>query len=193
MANPDPKRPYHHGSLRAALIEAAIEAVASGGSETFSLRDAARQAGVTPGAVYKHFASKSELLGAAASAGFQQLAAQITDAMQGLDETGRLEAVGLAYVAFAAREPHLFSLMFGPSGQGAPRDGIASPPGGAFDTLRNGIATLRGISPSDVDESALALAWAAAHGAARLVTDGLWRKDDPRISMAIKAAVAALR
>jgi AcrR family transcriptional regulator len=183
---------YHHGNLRAVLMAVAEDAVRGGGIATFSLRDAARQAGVTPGAVYKHFSSKGALLGALAAHGFDLLGQRVAEAQSIANHNDRLAAVGLAYVAFAADEPNLFSLMFGPSGPGAVRDSIAQPRGGAFDALRSAIADRQGIAPDDVSTADLALAWATAHGAARLVTDGLWKRDDARIAMAIDKACMAI-
>jgi AcrR family transcriptional regulator len=188
----NPEKSYHHGNLSAVLINAATEAVRSGGVATFSLRDAARQAGVTPGAVYKHFASKGELLAAVAIAGFEQLGQCVAAAQSTTSNDKRLAAVGLAYVAFAVDDPHLFALMFGPSGPNAPRDSIVSPRGGVFDALRRSIAERQEILEEQVSTADISLAWATAHGAARLVTDGLWRRDDPRIAISINAAVAAI-
>jgi AcrR family transcriptional regulator len=193
MTSPEvAKASYHHGNLSAALVAIASKAVRSGGAATFSLRHAAGEAEVTPSAVYKHFKSKSALLAAVATQGFQLLGQRVAAAQTSVREDKKLTAVGLAYVAFAADEPQLFSLMFGPSGPGAARDSIRSPRGGAFDALRIGIARSLGISEQDVSPADLALAWAAAHGAARLVTDGLWKRDDPRITMAITRAVGAI-
>jgi AcrR family transcriptional regulator len=188
----NPEKRYHHGNLSVTLIDAAKLAVRGGGVATFSLRDAARQAGVTPGAVYKHFASKGALLAAVATAGFADLAKRVAAAQSTTTVDKRLTVVGLTYVTFAVEEPHLFALMFGPGGPDAPRDEIVSPRGGIFDALRHAIAERQGISLEQVSATDLALAWATAHGAARLVTDGLWKRDDPRIVMSIDAAVAAI-
>jgi AcrR family transcriptional regulator len=192
MTLPKPEKSYHHGNLRLALMAIAEEVVRSGGGSTFSLREAAHRAGVTPGAVYKHFASKGALLAALAAAGFERLGRRVAEAQSNAPHHRRLPAIGLAYVDFAADEPHLFSLMFGPAGPGAPRDSIASPRGGVFDALRDAVAERQGIAPEAVSAADLALAWAAAHGAARLVTDGLWKRDDSRIALAIETAAAAI-
>jgi AcrR family transcriptional regulator len=187
-----PEKTYHHGNLSVVLIDAAMAAVRMGGAATFSLRDAARQAGVTPAAVYKHFPHKKALLTAVAASGFEQLGRRVAAAQSELADDNRLAAVGFAYVAFAVDEQHLFALMFGPSGPDAPRDSIVPSRGGIFDALRNAIAERQKISEEKVAEADLALAWSTAHGAARLVTDGLWKRDDPRIAMSINAAVAAI-
>jgi AcrR family transcriptional regulator len=186
---------YHHGNLGEVLVDVAREIVKSGGAATFSLRDAARQAGVTPGAVYKHFDSKDTLLAAVAVAGFEQLAQRVALAVSKSARKERLSTIGLSYVTFAIDEPHLFNLMFGPNGPNGPkalRSNIVSPPGGIFDALQSAIAEMQGVTHTQVKEQDLALAWATAHGAARLVNDGLWKNDDPRIHMSINAASIAI-
>jgi AcrR family transcriptional regulator len=191
-ARKSPEKTYHHGNLEAALIDAATAAVRMGGAATFSLRDAARQADVSPAAIYKHFPSKKALLAAVAVSGFEQLGRRVAAVQSNMASDKHLAAVGFAYVAFAVDEQHLFALMFGPGGPDAPRDSIVSPRGGIFDALRKAIAERQKIPEENVAEADLALAWATAHGAARLVTDGLWKRNDPRIAMSINAAVAAI-
>lgn len=108
------KSRYHHGDLRAALIEAATRLVSENRVETFSVADAARAAGVSSGAPYRHFADRDDLLDHVAAAGFERLAAQSQAAMAARPR-GSLDAViegGWAYVAFAAENPELFHLMW---------------------------------------------------------------------------------
>jgi AcrR family transcriptional regulator len=188
-----PKKSYHHGNLHAALVSVATESVRSGGAEDLSLREMARSVDVSPGAVYKHFADRREMLAAVAQEGFAILGRRVAAAQLKYPNLYGLPAVGIAYVAFAADEPFLFDLMFGPNGPNARRASLpASPPGGAFEALRIAVAANKGIDPEQVETSDLALAWAAAHGAARLVTDGLWKRSDPRIEMAIFGAIGAI-
>ena len=111
-----PKRPYHHGALREALIEAAAQLAAERGGAALSLREAARRAGVSQAAPYHYFADKSALLAAVAEEGFR-----IFDASQAAayaaapaDPVGRLQALGAAYVRFALDKPHYFRVMFRP-------------------------------------------------------------------------------
>ena len=77
------ERPYHHGDLQRAIVNAALEVLSETQSTEFSLRELARRAGVTHNAPYKHFADKRELLAAVSAVGFDLLAKRLTDAMQG--------------------------------------------------------------------------------------------------------------
>ena len=115
---------YHHGDLRNAMVAAATKLVKLGGEEAFSLREAARDVGVTANAAYRHFKSKSDLTSAVAAQGFENLAQRMQKAMQAasrrsgkdLPSIARFKAVGRAYVEFALDNPKLFRLMFGERG-----------------------------------------------------------------------------
>ncbi|HEY5947639.1 MAG TPA: TetR/AcrR family transcriptional regulator [Kofleriaceae bacterium] len=108
-----PKRQYHHGNLREALIKAGMRAVAEHGPDGFSLREVATRAGVTPPAVYRHFKDKDELLAAVAAESAERLAATVNEALAA--ETGnslaRFRAVGIAYVQFAVAHPEHFRAL----------------------------------------------------------------------------------
>jgi AcrR family transcriptional regulator len=109
-------RPYHHGALREALVEAAAQVAAERGVGSLSLREAARRAGVSQAAPYHYFSDKSALLAAVAEEGFRlfdqsQAAAHAAAAS---DPVARLQALGAAYVRFALDEPHYFRVMFRP-------------------------------------------------------------------------------
>src|ERR1700744_2352459 len=121
------KADYHHGRLRRALIEAAVKAIAQHGIDALSLRELAARAGVSPGAPYHHFANRSELLASIAEEGFTRLEAQMIAAREAAPDnsSARLEAIGLAYVAFAVSSLGYFRVMFhgdstpsGPTGAG---------------------------------------------------------------------------
>lgn len=105
---------YHHGDLRAALIEAATQIIAQTRVEDFSVADAARAAGVSTGAPYRHFADRDDLLDHVAAAGFERLHALSQRVMDQLPEASidRIVAGGCAYVAFSASNPGLFHLMW---------------------------------------------------------------------------------
>jgi AcrR family transcriptional regulator len=106
------RKAYHHGDLRSALVALALEHVRKDGAESFSLREAARGAGVTSGAAYKHFADKDELLSAVATEALALLAQRSMKATAGLTGRKRLHASALSYIDFAAAEPRLFRLAF---------------------------------------------------------------------------------
>ena len=106
---------YHHGNLREALLEAATDLLVKEGPQKLSLRAAARQAGVSQSAPYRHFSAKEELLSAVGQRGFKSLREQMLQDLEGVsDHRTRLHVVGGAYVDFARNNPHLFRLMFGP-------------------------------------------------------------------------------
>ena len=104
-------RPYHHGDLRRALVDAAGRVLAREGAQALSLRAVAREAGVSPAAPYHHFKDKSDLLNALAGEGFHALG----DAMKADFETDpnhSLTSMGLAYVKFARANPALYRVMY---------------------------------------------------------------------------------
>jgi AcrR family transcriptional regulator len=108
------EQPFHHGNLRAVLLERAEEMVRETGVEGLSLRELARQAGVSHGAPRSHFIDKQALLDALAERGFGRLADEVAAAMdsQQHDFDARLRAVARAYVRFAVTDAALLDLMF---------------------------------------------------------------------------------
>jgi AcrR family transcriptional regulator len=110
---------YHHGNLRAELLDTAIEQLRDTGVEELSLRALARTVGVSQTAPYRHFADKSELLAAMATCGYRDLldALRLAGAATSDCPQEQLFAFAHAYVDYAARNPQLFKLMFGPAVQ----------------------------------------------------------------------------
>ncbi len=109
-------RPYHHGDLRRALIEAALALVTEEQDWAFSLREVARRAGVSHNAPYNHFPEKRDLLGAVAAAGFESLRERMRAAVAGVASPAEaLLASGKAYVNAGVENPALYRLMFGPA------------------------------------------------------------------------------
>jgi AcrR family transcriptional regulator len=106
-------RPYHHGNLREALLDAGERALESGGAANLSLRELARAVGVSHAAPRRHFADKQALLDALALAGFERLGATLGAAAAGGDDfPARLLGLARAYVGFATAHPALIELMF---------------------------------------------------------------------------------
>src|SRR5689334_7415172 len=107
-------RPYHHGNLRSELLACAERALGEGGLAQLSLRDLARQAGVSHAAPRRHFADKQALLDALAQDGFERLGGELRTAIEGAGEAfePRLAALAGAYVRFATRHAALLELMF---------------------------------------------------------------------------------
>src|SRR5580704_8152510 len=108
--------PYHHGDLRRALIDTALELVTEEQDWTFSLREVARRAGVSHHAPYNHFPEKQDLLGAVAVVGFERLRDGLLRATAGIDAPeAALDPIGRTYVRLGLENPALYRLMFGPA------------------------------------------------------------------------------
>ena len=169
------RRSYHHGNLRAALVEAAVGLVQREGVEALTLRGVARLAGVSSAAPYRHFADKRALLAAVAEEGFRLLARALRDAGAAGDPRARFRARGPAYVGFATTYPSHFRVMFGReladrSGYAGLREAAQA----AFDALVDGMKDAQAagvVREGDPRELGLT-AWAAMHGLATLLLDG---------------------
>lgn len=107
------RRAYHHGNLRAALIEAALRAIAEDGPDRFTLRDVARRAGVSAAAPYRHFRDKEELLAAVAGDAAERLQAMIERAVSAAGGTAlqQFRAAGIAHVQFVVAHPEHFRAL----------------------------------------------------------------------------------
>lgn len=190
-AQTQPKKDnYHHGDLRSALVAFAMDHVRRHGPESFSLREAARDAGVTSGAAYKHFADKDELLAAVAAEALKLLAQRTQKATADRKGKDRLAAAAMAYIDFASAEPRLFKLAFSRFGSNsrAESDGIPD----SFEQLRIALAGVQTDPGKPVDTDILSFAWAIAHGAASLISDGMWKKNDPRAEAALRLSFSVL-
>jgi AcrR family transcriptional regulator len=104
---------YHHGDLRAALIDTAVELIGERGVRNFSLAEASRRLGVAVSAPYAHFSDRDDLLAAVAVRGYQLFAAQLLPAAESDREPGaRLAAMTAAYIRFAASQRPLFEVLY---------------------------------------------------------------------------------
>ena len=159
---------YHHGNLREALVEAATALLREGGAEALTLRGAARRAGVSAMAPYRHFADKEALLAAVAAFGFALLAARLAEADTVPDPADALTAQGTAYVRFACEEPALFRLMFGAT-QPAGHCDLHAAADAAYAVLARRVASLAG---EDEREDLTLACWSLVHGLASLLVDG---------------------
>ncbi len=108
------ERGYHHGNLKEALLQAALGLIAEKGAAGFTFADAARMAGVSAAAPYRHFRDRDELLSSIAQRGFEQFEARLTAAWDDgrPDTVTAFERVGRAYLAFAREEPAFYNAMF---------------------------------------------------------------------------------
>jgi AcrR family transcriptional regulator len=123
MTELTPQKTYHHGNLRAELLNTAIEQLRENGAEDLSLRALARAIGVSQTAPYRHFADKSELLAAMATRGYRELYKALRESVNKAPDcpSEQILQVAFAYVDYAASHPQLFKLMFGPAVQPAAR------------------------------------------------------------------------
>src|SRR5258707_14602277 len=104
-------KPYHHGHLREALLQAAIQLIAEVGPAGFTLREVARRAGVSHNAPYRHFPDREDLLAGGAAQGFRELNGAMLEAgRRQRNSVGRLKRPGLAYREFALRRPEHFTV-----------------------------------------------------------------------------------
>jgi AcrR family transcriptional regulator len=108
------KRGYHHGNLRQALVDAALKLIEEKGPQGFTLTEAAKAAGVTPAAVYRHFEGREDLIAECALQGYEIFADVMDYAYRegGPSALSRFEATGRAYLAFAAKHPGHYQAMF---------------------------------------------------------------------------------
>jgi AcrR family transcriptional regulator len=170
----DREGPYHHGDLRNALVRAAAELAETGGPEAVTVRAAARLAGVTPTAAYRHFTNHDQLLGAAQTAAQQSLFMAMSAGVESLGPQAhavlRLNAVGRGYIAFAMQEPGLFRTAFCETGpvDGSPED---SPAFNLLSTLLDELVEIGYMDQAHRPDAEIA-AWATVHGLAGLMADG---------------------
>lgn len=170
------KKPYHHGNLREELISAALEIVTESGTGALSLREAARRAGVSHTAPYRHFDSKGALIAAVAGEGFRSLYESVEHAMESAedDPVVRLGVSGIAYVKFAANHPAHFRVMFGPDCDLEAYPDSKQIALAAFQQLLDGVIACQeagAIRTGDPMKLAR-VAWAQVHGLSSLIVDG---------------------
>jgi AcrR family transcriptional regulator len=159
---------YHHGDLRRALLDTALEAVAEHGPAAVSLRDVARRAGVSHAAPTHHFRDKTALLTALAAEGWSMLA----DALRETAEAGRgLAELGVTYVLFATSHPAHFAVMRAPGLARADDPELEGAMARAREQLEAGVQRFEAGSARDAGTTALA-AWSLVHGLAALILEG---------------------
>jgi AcrR family transcriptional regulator len=168
---------YHHGNLREALIDAAESILVEHGPEGFSLREAARRAGVSPAAPQHHFSSAAGLLTEVAVLGFKELTDRLREANgRGKIARSRLIEQGVAYVRFAVAHPGRFQLMFHHRKLLPADERIHAAGRAAYSELEAAVREYLGAHskrPSDGAVAAMVLAaWSMVHGFAQLALDG---------------------
>lgn len=171
------RRGYHHGNLREALIEAALDLIAKKGPAGFTFADAARSAGVSAAAPYRHFRDRDALLADVARRGFELFAAHLDHAWEGgrPDPFTAFENVGRAYLAFARDEPAYYSAMF-ETGLSLDEDpGLREFAERGFAVLRKASEALCARLPAEKRPPSLMISlhvWALSHGIASLFGRG---------------------
>jgi AcrR family transcriptional regulator len=173
----DAPRGYHHGNLREALIRAALELIATKGTAGFTFADAARFAGVSPAAPYRHFRDRDELMANVALRGFEQFAATLARAWDDgrPDELIALDRLGKAYLEFARAEPAFYSAMFEAGVPVGVNPALREAGDRSFAVLRAAADKICAAMPATGRPPALMVAlhiWAMAHGIASLFGRG---------------------
>jgi AcrR family transcriptional regulator len=164
-------RPYHHGNLQEALLNAAISLISEVGPTGFTLREVARRAGVSHNAPYRHFRDKDALLAEVAAQGYKELArAMAQTAGRQTDALEALKQAGLAYVSFALRRPEHFTVMFDAPFSQDSYPVAAEASENAFSTLLRLVkdCQIKGKIADGNDLDFALLAWTMVHGIAKL-------------------------
>ena len=170
-----PRRSYHHGDLRRALLDEALAIVRDEGVDRLTLREIGARVGVSRTALYRHFADKHALVTAVATEGFRMLREQVAAAWEGgAGDRAALRAMGAAYVRFAVANPSHDRVMFSRFVAPEPRDPeLALEAGGAFQALVDAVAALQDDGLLRDDDTALMAryVWSVVHGVAMLAID----------------------
>ncbi len=201
---PDRTDTYHHGNLRRALLDAAMELVRERGIDGFTLREVARRAGVSHAAPYHHFADRAALVSALAVESFGLFAQAFREAAASAEGThlDTIRAIGRAYIRFAFDDPARFTLMWRPELRTIGDDSAVDEAGLAsyqilIDEVGAGQRTGE-IVPGDVGLLSLG-AWSTVHGLATILVDGplrdqvtTWAEADPLVASVVELAIRGL-
>jgi AcrR family transcriptional regulator len=171
------RKGYHHGNLKEALVEAARRLIAERGPSGFSFAEAARSAGVSPAAPYRHFRDRDELIAEVARRGFERFAAELAAAWgDGTPSAERaLQRVGGAYMRFARDDPAAFAAMFEAGIALKEHPGLETASERAFGILRQACEAVVLTMPAETRPPVLMMAlhvWSVAHGIAALFGRG---------------------
>lgn len=175
----DSKSNYHHGGLRAALIDAGLELTRAGGPDALSIREATRRVGVSPNAAYRHFADREALLTAVATTIQDRIAARMRSAGGNRGSPAararqRLRAVGLGYIEFALDEPGWFAVVFFGANLTPVADETGAslaPPYRALVDALDAMVSAGVLAPRRRDGAEWSC-WSAVHGFAELALHG---------------------
>ncbi|ROP44995.1 TetR family transcriptional regulator [Pseudokineococcus lusitanus] len=192
---------YHHGDLRNALVAAASTAVRAAGPTGLSVREVAREVGVSPNAAYRHFAGKAELLATVAEHARGAMGVAMAERLAAVPASGdavalaraRLVAVGRGYVEYAVAEPGLFHVVFnGPPTTGGPPGCVGGPdPWSMLQDRLDELDAAGGLGVRGRAGADLA-AWAAVHGLAELLVGVLAGLDPDEREQALVRTLATV-
>jgi AcrR family transcriptional regulator len=175
---------YHHGDLRRALLEEALRSIETHGVESLTLRTVGERLGVSRTALYRHFSDKQALLAAVGREGFRLLRLTLVEAWEqhGRGRAG-FEAMGVAYVNFAAAHPSHYRVMFGRFLESCEKDAEFNQEAtSAFQVLVDSLVEQQqaGLVRRDDPLVQARMIWSLVHGIAMLVIDGQLRGTDER-------------
>jgi len=167
-------RPYHHGNLRTALIDTGLDMLSRSSGADLSLRELARQTGVSSAAVYRHFATKEDFRAAVSAEGYRRLAAAGATARAGLtDPVDAIRATGFTYIQFARHNPALFKMMFEWVDPAYRTDERSAAVRAALSSIYSDMARALDL---DINDPRIALgaihAWSHVHGLSVLILEG---------------------
>jgi AcrR family transcriptional regulator len=171
------RRGYHHGNLREALIQSALSLIGEKGPAGFTIAEAARSAGVSPAAPYRHFRDREDLMADVARLGFERFADDLEKAWHGGNPSPleALQNAGRAYLAFARNEPAYYSAMFETGLPQTQTPALEQSADRAFEVLHKAAKKLIEKLPEQERPPSQMVAlhiWAAAHGIASLFGRG---------------------
>jgi AcrR family transcriptional regulator len=180
---------YHHGDLRDALVRAALEILEDSTVTEVSVRAAARRAGVSTGAPYRHFADRDALLSAVAAVGYRELAGALVAAHPAPKTADDLADIAVAYVQFALTRPGLFRVMFAEGCDRVDPDRVA-----AVAAITEYVKAIAQQVVPTVDSEPLTTAmWALVHGLAFLHMDGKFDSSSTAdVAHRVRTAVSAI-
>lgn len=174
-----PKKPYHHGNLKQALVTAGMAILEDEGIEGLSLRNCAARVGVSHTAPKNHFGNMTGLLTAVAASGYRILTANMRRGLDGQSTAEqRREAALRGYVDFAVENPHLFELMFSRSRINRDDPDLKEPVMACFEILREGARDRRHWDDgANAEARAQIMYWSLVHGYAHLAVSGRLNKE----------------
>ncbi len=186
------KRPYHHGNLPAALVEAALELIGESGVQGFSVAEAARRTGVSISAPYRHFTDRDELIAACAVAACEELQEHFEAALdQPRSPAEQLAAVSAEYVRFAAERRPMYDALFG---AGLDKSRYPQLEAAVAKVLETVFAVARRLAPRDDGSDAVILVeamTALAQGHATQLLEGKFGEMPEAVDLAAERVAAA--